>query len=104
MLFFVRERPALVRRLASHVRDGGVVAFQEPATATLAPMSLPYSLLLEQMWEWILETYRRAGMDLFAGLRLHSIFLEAGRPAPRCTLTRRPEEVRTGPAVSTWPI
>jgi SAM-dependent methyltransferase len=82
VLFFVPERAALVRRLASHVRDGGVVAFQEPANATLAPMSLPHSPLLEQMWEWILETYRRAGMDLFAGLRLHSIFLEAGLPAP----------------------
>jgi hypothetical protein len=58
------------------------VAFQEPANATLAPMSLPRSQLLEQMWEWILETYRRAGMDPFAGLRLHSIFLQAGLPAP----------------------
>jgi SAM-dependent methyltransferase len=82
VLFFVPERAALVRRLASHVHGGGVVAFQEPANATLAPMSLPRSLLLEQMWEWILETYRRAEMDLFAGLRLHSIFLEAGLPAP----------------------
>lgn len=82
VLFFVPERAALVRRLASHVRDGGVVAFQEPANATLAPMSLPRSPLLEQMWEWILETYRRAEMDLFAGLRLHSIFLDAGLPAP----------------------
>jgi protein-L-isoaspartate O-methyltransferase len=82
VLFFVPDRPALVRRLASHVRAGGVVAFQEPANATLAPMSLPRSQLLEQMWEWILETYRRAGMDLFAGLRLHSIFLQAGLPTP----------------------
>lgn len=82
VLFFVREPAAVVRRLASHVRDGGIVAFQEPANATLAPMSLPRSPLLEQLWEWILETYRRTDMDLHAGLRLHSIFLEAGLPAP----------------------
>jgi hypothetical protein len=45
-------------------------------------MSLPPSQLLEQLWAWILETYRRAGMDLYMGLRLRSIFAEAGLPAP----------------------
>jgi SAM-dependent methyltransferase len=82
VLFFSPEPGALVRRLAGHVRDRGIVAFQEPANATLAPMSLPHSRLLEQLWEWILETYRRAGMDLYMGLRLRSIFAEAGLPAP----------------------
>jgi ubiquinone/menaquinone biosynthesis C-methylase UbiE len=82
VLFFVSEPAAVLRRLASHVRAGGIVAFQEPANATLAPMSLPRSPLLEQLWEWILETYRRAGMDLYTGLHLHSNFLEAGLPAP----------------------
>jgi SAM-dependent methyltransferase len=86
VLFFVPDRAALLRRLAGHVRGGGVVGFQEPANATLAPMALPPSELLEQMWGWILETYRRAGMDLYAGLRLHSIFLEAGLPAPEMHL------------------
>jgi SAM-dependent methyltransferase len=86
VLFFTAEPAALVRRLAGHVRDGGIVAFQEPANATLAPMSLPHSQLLERMWEWILETYRRAGMDLYMGLRLHSIFAQAGLPAPEMHL------------------
>ena len=82
VLFFAPEPAALVRRLTGHVRDGGIVAFQEPANATLAPMSLPHSQLLEQLWAWILETYRRAGMDLYMGLRLRSVFAEAGLPAP----------------------
>jgi SAM-dependent methyltransferase len=82
VLFFAAEPGALLRRLVGHVRDGGIVAFQEPANATLAPMSLPRSRLLEQVWEWILETYRRAGMDLYMGLRLRSIFAKAGLPAP----------------------
>lgn len=82
VLFFAREAAALVRRLTGYVRDGGIVAFQEPANATLAPMSLPHSQLLERLWEWILETYRRADMDLFMGLRLRSIFAQAGLPAP----------------------
>ena len=86
VLFFIPEPAALVHRLAGHVRDGGIVAFQEPANATLAPMSLPQSQLLEQVWEWILDTYRRAGMDLYMGLRLRSIFAQAGLPAPEMHL------------------
>ena len=45
-------------------------------------MSLPRSQLLERLWAWILETYRRADMDLYIGLRLRSIFAEAGLAAP----------------------
>lgn len=86
VLFFSAEPAALVRRLADFVRGSGIVAFQEPANATLAPMSLPRSQLLEQLWVWILETYRRAGMDLYMGLRLHGIFAEAGLPAPEMHL------------------
>jgi SAM-dependent methyltransferase len=82
VLFFAREPATLVRRLTGHVRDGGIVAFQEPANATLAPMSLPRSQLLERLWGWILETYRRAEMDLYMGLRLRGIFAEAGLAAP----------------------
>ncbi len=82
VLFFAPEPAAMVRQLTGHVRDGGIVAFQEPANATLAPMSLPPSQLLAQLWAWTLETYRRAGMDLYMGLRLRSIFAQAGLPAP----------------------
>jgi ubiquinone/menaquinone biosynthesis C-methylase UbiE len=82
VLFFAREPAVLLCRLTGYVRDGGIVAFQEPANATLAPMSLPHSQLLERLWTWILETYRRADMDLFMGLRLRSIFAQAGLPAP----------------------
>jgi SAM-dependent methyltransferase len=86
VLFFAGEPAALVRRLTGWVRDGGIVAFQEPANATLAPMSLPHSPLLERLWAWILETYRRAGMDLYMGLRLRGIFARAGLPAPEMHL------------------
>jgi ubiquinone/menaquinone biosynthesis C-methylase UbiE len=86
VLFFVSDPAAVLRRLASHLRPGGIVAFQEPGNATLPPDALPPSPLLEQMWYWIMETYRRAGMDLKMGLRLFPLFLEAGLPAPQMRL------------------
>src|SRR4028118_101482 len=86
VLFFLGDPTAVLRRLASHVRPGGIVAFQEPGNATLRPDALPPSPLLEQTWEWIMETYRRAGMDLKMGLRLFALFSEAGLPAPQMRL------------------
>jgi SAM-dependent methyltransferase len=86
VLFFLTDPAAVLRRLASHVRPGGIVAFQEPGNATLRPDALPPSPLLEQTWERIVETYRRAGMDLKMGLRLFPLFSEAGLPAPQMRL------------------
>ena len=70
VLFFIKDRLTVVRRLAEHVRPGGVIAFQEPGNATFRPSALPSSPLLDQVWIWIMELYSRAEMDLYAGLRL----------------------------------
>lgn len=86
VLFFLRDPAATLRRLVSHLRPGGVVAFQEPGNATLRPDALPPSPLLEQLSQWVMETFRRAGMDLKMGLRLFPLFLEAGLPAPQMHL------------------
>lgn len=86
VLFFLSDPAVVLRRLASHVRPGGIVAFQEPGNATLRPDALPPSPVLEQMWEWTMETFRRAGMDLKMGLRLFPLFLGAGLPVPQMRL------------------
>ncbi len=86
VLFFLSDPAAVLRRLASHLRPGGIVAFQEPGNATLRPDALPASPLLDQIWEWAMETYRRSGMDLKMGLRLFPLFLEAGLPTPQMRL------------------
>jgi ubiquinone/menaquinone biosynthesis C-methylase UbiE len=86
VLFFIKEPSTLVRRLAEHVRPGGVIAFQEPGNATLQPSALPPSALLDQVWSWIIDLYARAGMDLQAGLRLFSLFKDAGLPDPQMHL------------------
>jgi len=86
VLFFIKNRLSVVRRLAAHVRPGGVIAFQEPGNATLRPSALPPSPLLDQVWSWIMELYRRAQMDLYPGLRLFSLFQDAGLPDPQMHL------------------
>jgi len=86
VLFFVPDRAVALRRLLDHLRAGGIVAFQEPGIQILPPSALPPSSLLDQMWGWIVDVFRHTGRDLFAGLRLFSIFKEAGLPDPQMHL------------------
>ena len=82
VLFFVPDPVTVLRRVMQVVRAGGSVAFQEPGNAAHPPVSVPASPLLEHIWSWILELYRRTGRDWYMGLRLYPIFVEAGLPGP----------------------
>ncbi len=86
VLFFLPDPVAVVRKLVAAVHPGGVIAFQEPGNAALAPVTSPPSPLLERMWGWITELYRRTGLDLQMGLHLFSIFVAAGLPEPEVHL------------------
>jgi SAM-dependent methyltransferase len=86
VLFFLPQPAAVLRRLLGALRPGGVVAFQEPGNAAVRPAATAPWPTLERVWGWILEVYRRNGMDLHMGLRLHRVFLEAGLPAPAMQL------------------
>lgn len=63
VLFFIQDRLTVLRRLVESVRRGGVIAFQEPGNATLSASALPPSPLLDQIWHWVMEFYRKTGMD-----------------------------------------
>ncbi len=82
VLFFLSDPVAALRKLVGWLRPGGIVAFQEPGNAAHRPAALPPSPLLDRMWDWILELYRRTGMDLHAGLHVFHHFREAGLPVP----------------------
>jgi ubiquinone/menaquinone biosynthesis C-methylase UbiE len=86
ILFFLRDPAAVLRTLAGRVRSGGLIAFQEPGNATLQPVAVPPSPLLDQLWQWIMQTYRHAGLDLYMGLHLFPLFAEAGLPVPEMHL------------------
>jgi SAM-dependent methyltransferase len=86
VLFFLQDPVAVLTRLAAHVRRGGVIVFQEPGNAALKPAAAPACVLLERMWAWIMETYRRAGLDESFGLKLFKIFVDAGLPEPEMHL------------------
>jgi SAM-dependent methyltransferase len=86
VLFFLADPSVHLARLVAGVRPGGVVAFQEPGNAALAPATTAAAPTFARMWGWIMDVYERAGFDVQMGLRLHRVFLDAGLPAPRMHL------------------
>lgn len=81
VLIYLGEPEAVLRLLSGHLRPGGIVAFQE-IDWTNGPTAMPPSRHLAQVWDWVPEMFRRAGLDPQMGLKLHQTFLAAGLPAP----------------------
>jgi ubiquinone/menaquinone biosynthesis C-methylase UbiE len=83
VLQYLPERAAILRRLAQHLRSGGVVAFQEYDLSTNPSLFPPPSPLWQQAWSWITQAFQQAGAELQMGQKLYGTFLEAGLPAPQ---------------------
>lgn len=80
VLMFQAVPAELVRGAARHVRSGGIVAFHEPdwIGARSQPQSRDYDLCCE----YIVETFRRTGIETHMGLKLDAAFRDAGLNSP----------------------
>ncbi len=75
---------AAVRSLAGHVRAGGVIVLHE--VDYQGARSWPPAPTYDRCCQWIVETQGRLNSDLHVGIKLHSIFVGAGLPAPSMRL------------------
>lgn len=89
ILMYFADPAVALRRLAANVRLGGVVVFQEMDMQGAA--SYPRCPLFDTTIERMRQAFRRAGIDVRAGLALGRIFEEAGLPTPEMTLSARVE-------------
>lgn len=92
VLMYLPDPAGVLRAWAERVRVGGVVAFQEMDMSTVR--TVPETPLWAACFGWITETFRRGGVELDTGSRLHAIFTAAGLPRPQMLLTGR---VESGP-------
>lgn len=83
ILMHLAEPTAVLRRLARHLRPGGVVVFQEYDLASYRDAFYPPSPLWERACSLCAEPFQRAGGNLRMGMQLYSTFLQAGLPAPQ---------------------
>ncbi len=84
VLMFVRDPPAMLGRLAGHLRAGGVMAFHELDWE--GARSFPPAPTYDQCCRWIVETYRLHGTEARMGIKLYTAFVAAGLPAPSMRL------------------
>jgi predicted O-methyltransferase YrrM len=89
VLMYFPDPAAVLRRLSSFVRPGGIVTFQD--FDLTAPKSEPPCPLFETAMQRIQETFARAGADPRMGLKLGRVFEDAGLPTPQMLLGARVE-------------
>jgi SAM-dependent methyltransferase len=90
VLMYQPDPVAVVRKLLTHLRPGGVIVFHEPYRAGIR--SFPPLAAYDRGWELVDETFRRSGADPLMGIKLHATFRGAGLPPP----TMRMESVIAG--------
>jgi len=80
VLMFQPNPTAILRKLAAHVRPGGVVVFHEPDRDGIR--SFPPVPNYDRGCQMVDETFRLSGVDPRMGIKLHAAFVAAGLPAP----------------------
>jgi SAM-dependent methyltransferase len=80
VLMFQADPAAMLRGVAHHARPGGIVVFHEPDWAGVR--SYPPSPTYDQCCRWIIETFRRTGIETHMGDKLEATFRAAGLAAP----------------------
>lgn len=84
VLQFQKDPAAMLRRLAAHLRPGGVLVFHEIDWGGLG--SFPRVSSFERCCSWGIETLRLHGTESRMGAKLHATFMAAGLAAPTMRL------------------
>jgi ubiquinone/menaquinone biosynthesis C-methylase UbiE len=91
---------AMLKRFASYVKPGGLLAFQEMEMSL--GRSMPEVPMITISGDRIRETFRRAGLDYDIGPKLYPAFISAGLPAPKMILGGRIEAGEDGKPAYEW--
>ena len=82
VLTYLPDPAATLKQLATHLRPGGIVAFQEAEFSAYSAIARPDTPMMNQLAEWGVEVFRRSGANVGMGLDLYSTFVDAGLPEP----------------------
>ena len=82
VLMYQPDPVETLKQLATRLRPGGIVAFQEAEFSAYASIAHPETPVMNQLAEWGVEVFRRSGANVGMGLDLYSTFVDAGLPEP----------------------
>lgn len=82
VLMYLPDPVATLKQLATHLRPGGIIAFQEVEFSAYSAVANPETPMMNQLAEWGVEVFRRSGARVSMGLDLYATFVDAGLPEP----------------------
>lgn len=82
VLMYLPDPAETLKQLATYVRPGGIVAFQEVEFSIYSSITRPETPMLNDLAEWGVEVFRRSGAHTSMGLDLYGTFIDAGLPEP----------------------
>lgn len=82
VLMYMANPPEAFANLMTHLKPGGIAAFQEPEYTLYPAVQHPDTPLMNQLIGWILDVFAHSGAHLNMGIGLYRAFVEAGLPPP----------------------
>ena len=82
VLLYMADPAEALKKLVTHLRSGGIVAFQDTELSLYRTVTHPMTPLMNQLVEWGLSVFERSGAHLGMGMDLYKAFVEAGLPEP----------------------
>ncbi|MDE0084386.1 MAG: methyltransferase domain-containing protein [Candidatus Poribacteria bacterium] len=86
VLMYMADPVDALQKLATHLKPGGIIAFQEPEYTLYPAYSHPDTPLMNQLYRWILDVFKHSGAHLNMGIGLYRAFVEVGLPPPEIHL------------------
>lgn len=85
VLMYLQDPAAVLHRLSSHMKPGGIIAFQEN-DFTYPPTTFPAAPLHQRIMQWTTPPPGYGGPDQKMGLKLYKTYLDADLPSPQLRL------------------
>ena len=82
VLMYMADPAGAFAKLITHLKPGGIAAFQEPEYTLYPAFVHPDTPLMNQLIEWILDVFEHSGAHLDMGIGLYRAFVDAGLPPP----------------------
>jgi SAM-dependent methyltransferase len=88
VLMYVGDPARTLRALVRHLKQDGIVAFQEIVLNSVH--SVPPLPLVGRVAQWVVTAFEHAGAEADMGLKLDATFRAAGLQPPECHAAARP--------------
>ena len=82
VLMYMADPGEAFATLITHLKPGGIAAFQEPEYTLYPGFRHPDTPLMNQLITWILAVFEHSGAHLDKGIGLYQVFVDAGLPPP----------------------